>query len=474
MSNLAEQLMESASAVAALGSDGADIARLDDAAILAGMARVREHNRNLQAYEVLFAAQISARSSHEFGNIGLARSNGAATPAVLIQKLAGSSIDEATQLARLGRMVADADLAAHGDADSSNETSAPLATAAVSGEVSLAAADAIRRGLGKADQAITVDQLHAAEAELLKQAGKVSPEALLKLARIARNQLDQGAIAAGQKRRSDMRYVRRWRRDGMSGGSWALPDEDGGADIDNALKLLLASRTGGPRFPQTDAEGNEVVQTAAQIALEDPRSMDQVLADGFAQVFLNGLRADPSVVPAAGRVPVRVIVTEEVLAAPQSGEQRGSALLEDSLSAITFGKLEEFLCEGGTVGILFDENGDVINIGREQRLFTRRQRIALGVRDGGCRYPGCDKPPSWTEAHHILQWARDHGRTDIVNGILLCRYHHMLIHETGAEIIRRDGTYWLRPGKSIDPTRALIEMPSKNPLVAGMRLAHAG
>jgi hypothetical protein len=332
----------------------------------------------------------------------------------------------------------------------------------------VAAADAIRKGLGRPDDAVTSEQLRTAEKELLEQAGKVSPEALLKLARIARNQLDLDAVAAGQKRRSDMRYVRRWRRDGMSGGSWALPDEDGGADIDNALKLLLASRQGGPRFPETDANGNEVVKTAAEIALEDSRSVDEVLADGFAQIFLNGLRADPSVVPAPGRVPVRLMVTEQVLR-----EEHGSALLEDSLSAITFEKLEEIRCEGGQVGVLFDENGQVIDVGREQRLFTRRQRIALGVRDGGCRYPGCDKPPSWTEAHHILQWARDHGKTDVVNGILLCRYHHMLIHDTGAEIIRDGGTYWLKPGRSVDPAQTLTEMPSKNPLVAAMKFALA-
>jgi hypothetical protein len=89
------------------------------------------------------------------------------------------------------------------------------------------------------------------------------------------------------------------------------------------------------------------------------------------------------------------------------------------LSAITLTKLGEYLCEGGTVTVGFDHNGHPLDIGREQRLYTRAQRTALGVRDGGCRFPGCEKPPSWTETHHILFWARDKGPTDIANGMPL-------------------------------------------------------
>jgi hypothetical protein len=98
----------------------------------------------------------------------------------------------------------------------------------------------------------------------------------------------------------------------------------------------------------------------------------------------------------------------------------GMALLEESMLAISFGKLDEYLCEGGTIGIIFNERGQVLDAGREQRLFTKTQRSALGVRDGGCRFPGCGKPPSWAEAHHVDYWVRDSGPTDIANGILLC------------------------------------------------------
>lgn len=314
----------------------------------------------------------------------------------------------------------------------------------------------------------------------------VTPEALLKLARQARERLDVAAVERGERDRAASRAVRIWEKDGMFGGSWKLTGEDGGAEINTALKLLLADQTGGPRFPATDANGDPIEATDTDGAvvpspIDDDRTMDQILADGFTQIVLNGLHVDPTVVPGASRAPVRVIVTEKVLtdkatavATGDSDYIAGSALLEANMTAITLAKLEEYLCEGGSVGIVFNHDG-TIDVGREQRLYTSRQRTALGVRDGGCRFPGCDKPPSWCEAHHILHWVRDRGKTDLENGILLCRYHHMFIHAKGYEILRKDGpgggTYWLKPPLTIDPEQRLIEMPSKNPLVAAMNYA---
>lgn len=342
--------------------------------------------------------------------------------------MSGTSLDEATKLARLGQSIV--------DADAQGRQQVPVAVAAMAGGISLDAADAIRRGLGDPDSAVTVDQLRSAAERLIALAqsgsilGTVTSEALLKQARQVRHELDLDAIERGEKQRAATRYVRRWARDGMSGGSWSLPDEDGGAEIDTALKLLLAKTNGGPRFPGTTAKGEPIAGSGEDVVVQEMRSADQILADGFSQIFLNGLRADSTVVAGSSRAAVCVIVEQEVL-----HTRTGSALLESNLSALSFGKLEENLCARGTVEILFKDDG-TLDVGREQRLFTSRQRTALGVRDGGCRFPGCERPPSWSEAHHIDQWARDHGRTDTENGILLCRCHHMLMHNAGWQIIR--------------------------------------
>ncbi len=110
--------------------------------------------------------------------------------------------------------------------------------------------------------------------------------------------------------------------------------------------------------------------------------------------------------------------------------------------------------------------------GISQRLFTARQRIGLAARDGGCRFPGCDRPPSWTEAHHIDEWHRDHGRTDLADGVLLYRHHHLLIHDNGWRVTRHGATYFVVPPRTVDPTRTPIPAPTKNP-VARRALAHA-
>jgi hypothetical protein len=125
--------------------------------------------------------------------------------------------------------------------------------------------------------------------------------------------------------------------------------------------------------------------------------------------------------------------------------------------------VERIACTSGTVPIIFDQHGQAIDVGREHRLFTRRQKDALAARDGGCRWPGCERRPSWTEAHHVEHWKRDHGATDLANGILLCRHHHLLLHDNHWEIGRdSDGGYWLIPPPDIDRTRTPRPMPHKS------------
>jgi hypothetical protein len=112
------------------------------------------------------------------------------------------------------------------------------------------------------------------------------------------------------------------------------------------------------------------------------------------------------------------------------------------------------------VPVLFEGNAP-IDVGRELRLYNRRHRRALVARDGGCRFPGCDRPPSWTEAHHILEWSRG-GKTDLANGILLCRHHHQLVHNNGWQICATQDGFAIIPPRSVDPERTPRPMPAKH------------
>ncbi|MGO4104426.1 DUF222 domain-containing protein [Leifsonia sp. YAF41] len=142
----------------------------------------------------------------------------------------------------------------------------------------------------------------------------------------------------------------------------------------------------------------------------------------------------------------------------------GHGQIEGHPDPVSMETVNRLLCSGLT-GVEFDDDGQCINVGRDQRLFTARQRVGLAARDGGCRWPGCDKPASWTEAHHIDHWKAEHGKTDLADGILLCKAHHLLLHNNNWHIRRTGADYWLIPPVTLDADQTPIPMPSKSPLM---------
>lgn len=85
-------------------------------------------------------------------------------------------------------------------------------------------------------------------------------------------------------------------------------------------------------------------------------------------------------------------------------------------------------CTAHLIPAVLGSEGEVLDLGRSQRLFSRAQRRALLLRDRTCRAEGCDIPGTWAEAHHLLPWSRG-GPTDLDNALLLCSHHHHRIHE---------------------------------------------
>jgi Domain of unknown function (DUF222) len=100
--------------------------------------------------------------------------------------------------------------------------------------------------------------------------------------------------------------------------------------------------------------------------------------------------------------------------------------------------LNRLACDSEINRLVFGPASQVLDVGRTERTFIGPRRQALIARDRHCRYPTCTAPPVLCEGHHIRQWRRDHGSTSVDNGILLCWYHHDLVHRRGIEI-RRDG-----------------------------------
>ena len=79
----------------------------------------------------------------------------------------------------------------------------------------------------------------------------------------------------------------------------------------------------------------------------------------------------------------------------------------------------------------------MIDVGRSKRVVSEPARRALAARDGHCRWPECDRPASWSAAHHVVHWIHG-GSTDLDNLILLCHRHHWMVHEGNWQLVRGD------------------------------------
>ncbi|MEH6795961.1 MAG: DUF222 domain-containing protein [Rhodococcus sp. (in: high G+C Gram-positive bacteria)] len=113
----------------------------------------------------------------------------------------------------------------------------------------------------------------------------------------------------------------------------------------------------------------------------------------------------------------------------------------------------QLACDCVLTAIVMDEHGNPLNLARTARTVTAKQRKALTARDHGCAFPGCGKPAAWTEGHHIWHWA-DGGPTDMNNLVLLCGFHHRLMHHSDWEVfIGIDNHPWFVPPATVDPYR---------------------
>jgi hypothetical protein len=159
----------------------------------------------------------------------------------------------------------------------------------------------------------------------------------------------------------------------------------------------------------------------------DDRTPGQRRADAIVDVCRLALASGR--LPVNGGQPPQLVVTAEV-----NGliAKTGAGMLDNgtSLSAET---VRRIACAAGVIPAVLDGRSQVLDVGRERRLFTGPLRRALVLRDGGCAFPGCDRPPRWADGHHIKHWA-DGGPTCLDNAVLVCSFHHRLLHHGGWKV----------------------------------------
>jgi hypothetical protein len=105
------------------------------------------------------------------------------------------------------------------------------------------------------------------------------------------------------------------------------------------------------------------------------------------------------------------------------GDRGAPAALLDWGFPISGKALRRIAGDAEITPILLSANGDPLHVGRKYRTATPKMSKALAERDRRCVWPGCDRPPDWSQRHHELPWALG-GRTDIEGMTLLCTPHH--------------------------------------------------
>jgi hypothetical protein len=276
-------------------------------------------------------------------------------------------------------------------------------------------------------------------------------DSLWRAARDLRDELDFAGVKLREEERLRARSLTHFPLREGGGRVIATLDTENYAKFVDLYDRMTSPKRGGVRFV------NPVTADRARRIADDDRTPAQLALDGLMQLLEAGADADDSVLLGSGAPVVRVTV-----AATSLERGLGIARIDGRPEAISLQTAQRLLCGGTEVRLAFDPNGTHIEQGEDHRLFSKRQREVLAAKFGGCMHPGCERPPSWCEAHHILQWVRDGGKTVIENGILLCKYHHLKYHNDGYEIVRDEfGRYWLVPPRSIDAMQSPVEMPRK-------------
>ena len=363
-------------------------------------------------------AEMSCRLVAEAHTRNLADQHGATSTAAWLDQVTGCGRPEASQLTRTARRLAG--------------RYELVRVALATGRISLAKAHVIRVALDRLSADLSADSLDQAQATMLEHAQVLDPKALARVGLRLWEVIDPDAVDAHEQRLLEREEAKARR------SSWLTSRTEDGVTrfwlrtptlVAEAFLAILESYAA-PR--RTDAKG------------PDTRPYPQRLGEAFVE-WLS--RQNPDDLPDHGGLPATLLVTT-----PANGSQpkAGTTATGQPVSARTMSWLA---CTAWLTLMLLDDKGVPLKHGRSKRLFTLGQRLGFAVRDKGCVFPGCDRPPSWCEAHHISPWSRG-GGTDLANGCLLCGYHHRLIHQGDWQVVMgADGHPYVIPPDWIDPAR---------------------
>jgi hypothetical protein len=317
----------------------------------------------------------------------------------------------------------------------------PLADVMVSGQISYEHAVVAAQALDKLPAAYRPE----AEGVLMMAAVAGTPGDLRVAATRIREAVAPQTLVADEQAAADVRYLNVSR---TLGGLVAV---DGLFDPEAGEVLLAAGRV----YATPDGPG-------------DTRTAAQRRADGFVDVVKAGL--DAATMPDTGGEKPHIGLLVDLgrhlagapplppdvlpgflpgagaLGRPESGwtRVRPAPILIGQLpdGAVLAGEtVNRLLCDASVHRVLTLGPSEVLDVGRRTRLWPPAIRRAAAVQYGGCGAVDCDRPPAFTDLHHVLHWLHG-GPTSLDNGIPLCRRHHIAVHERGWHVIRH-GNMWI-------------------------------
>ena len=385
-------------------------------------SEVREVAVALQRARTTMDAAL-ARVAGAADGMGLATDDGATSTTAWLAGLTGVSKGESAKLVAMSRV-----------------TTELTGAAWMRGEVTTDQAGVIMKAIDGLPDWVGDQERTDAETHLIKLAGEHHLDDLKRLANHVLEVIDpDGAdevlgeklLAEEQRAWDATRLTMRRRGDGTTKGAFLMPDAD--ADVLRAaVEGIIAPRRSGLNEARHGVGDFNTLPRAQRMGLAFTELINHLPTESL---------------PQAGGLAATVAVTID-LDDLRTGQGVATTTSGTTISAT---KAQRLACNAHLVALYLDSDSRVLDHGMTRRLFDRHQRLALAVRDGGCVWAGCDRPPAWCEAHHLDFWS-ENGPTDLDNAALFCHFHHHLLHEgLWTAHMAKDGVVEVIPPKRVNP-----------------------
>ncbi|GAA1850847.1 DUF222 domain-containing protein [Microbacterium koreense] len=442
-----------------------------DAQVTRALTLAAELQRLTDAVLVAATGEVSRRSNQTDREMRLTSRMGCHYVSELVQRLTLCSASTAARLQRAAKptmaRVSLAGTALPG-------TLPALHTAMLEGVVGIDGALAVAGPLGQVTQRVPHESVLAADDVLASVArgegpdGAPAPPAdLLKIqAQTWAIYLDQDGAEPREEKALRVRGVTLGReRDGVVPISGNLM-VDVAKQFEAICDAVTSPRVGHERgvtfrprdevSDETDADGSEF--------RADTRTPAQKRHDALATAL--SVAASSALLPTIGGAAPTLVVTVR-----QEDLTEGRGWAHIGTEPVSLQAAMHAGCADVIQRVATDPGGRIVRLGTEERVFNRRQRRAIAVRDGGCVIPGCGVPAAWCEIHHVIEHAHG-GPTHTDNGVLLCWYHHRHLANHGWQIRMRNGIPEVKPPPwaervprfrptTTSPTRLLAALPRR-------------